>query len=226
MRDRLFRFIARLTCRHPWKIAVLSLALFAAAAGFASTIVPKLTWLDLLPEDAPSVVEFSKILDHYGSSETIIAAVEGDDRQELVNFAETFKSRIIDMKDSEGNRLIKHVHFREDADFVRRHGLMLVKAGDLDRMLSSGMFDAPGVLHAVDSYNRDFKRQYVDEGGESLQKKENDASAAVKTMRHLPSSLRWFLENADRPDGELRPVIEADAEKFVTGDTLFLSDDG
>ncbi len=226
MRDRLFQFIARLTSRHPWKIILLSLVIFAAAAGFASTIVPKLTWLDLLPEDAPSVVEFSRILDHYGSSETIIAAIEGDDGKELVDFAETFKSRIVDMKDSEGNRLIKHVHFKEDADYVRRHGLMLVKAKDLERMLSSGMFDSSGLLHAVDAYNRDFKSEYVDEGGESLQKKENDASAAIKTMWHLPSSLRWFLENADRPDGELRPVIEAEAEKFVTGDTLFLSDDG
>jgi predicted RND superfamily exporter protein len=226
MRGRLFRFIAGLTCRHPWKIIILSLVVFAAAAGFASTIVPKLTWLDLLPEDAPSVKEFSRILDQYGSSETIIAAIEGDDRRELVDFAESFKSRIIDMKDSEGDRLIKHVHFREDADFIRRHGLMLVKAKDLERMLSSGMFDAPGLGHAVDSYNRDFKREYVDEGGESLQKKENDASAAVRTMWHLPSALRRFLENADRPDEELRPVVEAGAEKFVTGDTLFLSDDG
>ena len=101
MRDRLFQFVARLTSMHPWKIIILSLVIFAAAAGFASTIVPKLTWLDLLPEDAPSVVEFSRILDHYGSSETIIAAIEGDDRKELVDFAESFKSRIIDMKDSD-----------------------------------------------------------------------------------------------------------------------------
>lgn len=226
MRDKFFSFLASISTKHPWKIVIISIVVFVAAAGFSSTIVPKLTWLDLLPEDAPSVREFSKILEQYGSSETIVISLEGDSRDELISCAEAFKARAGDLKDAEGNRLIKYIHYKEDLDFIRKHGLMLVKEKDLRRMLDGGMFDAAGLLHAVDSYNRDFKRRYVDEGGESLQKKENDASTAIKTMWRLPKTLRWFLENSDRPDVELKPVIEEEAEKFLTGEDHYFSDDG
>ena len=225
MRDRFFNFLSWITTKHPWKIIIASFIVFAAAVGFASTIKPKLSWLDLLPPDAPSVIEFDKILKLYGSSDTIVVSIEGDDPDDLAAFAEKFTEKTLMLADAEGNKLVKYVNYGEDLDFIRNHGLMLVKEKDLERMRGSGMFDAPGILHAVDTSNRDFKKEYVEEGGESLQKKENDAARAIDTMWHLPKTLRWFLENSDRPDDELRPVVEQGAEKYLVGEHRQFSDD-
>ena len=225
MRDKFFTFLSRITTKHPWKIIIASLIVFVAAVCFASTIKPKLSWLDLLPPDAPSVIEFDKILNLYGSSDTIVVSIEGDDPDDLAAFAEKFAEKALKLADAEGNKLVKYVNYAEDLDFIRNHGLMLVKEKDLERMRGSGMFDAPGILHAVDTSNRDFKKEYVEEGGESLQKKENDAARAIDTMWYLPKTLRWFLENSDRPDHELRPVVEQGAEKYLVGEHRQFSDD-
>ncbi|MFH1438869.1 MAG: MMPL family transporter, partial [Pseudomonadota bacterium] len=225
MRDRFFNFLSWITTKHPWKIIIVSLCLFAAAVGFASTIKPKLSWLDLLPPDAPSVIEFEKILKLYGSSDTIVVSIEGDDPGDLAAFAGEFAEKAEKLTDADGKKLVKYVNYGEDIDFIRNHGLMLVREKDLERMQGSGMFDASGILHAVDTQNRDFKKEYVEEGGESLQKKENDAARAIDTMWYLPKTLRWFLENSDRPDDELRPVVEQGAEQYLVGEHRQFSDD-
>jgi len=51
--DRIFAAIARTTCRHPWRIVLLSSAILAMAAYFASSVRLSHSSLTWFPEDAP-----------------------------------------------------------------------------------------------------------------------------------------------------------------------------
>ncbi|MBW2263664.1 MAG: MMPL family transporter [Deltaproteobacteria bacterium] len=225
MRERFFAWLARVATRRPWTVLLISLIVFIVGAGFATLAEPKLSWMDLLPQDEPKVMEFSEILDTFGSTEVTLASIEGPDPEELVEFATEFEKQVMALEDEQGEKLIQRVTWREDVDFVLDHGLMLAKARDLERMAESGMWDAPGLLPLVDAQNRDFKKEYVDDAGDSLEKKEGDAARAIDTMWWLPRSLRWFLENQDRTDDELEPVLRQNARRSVIGDERYFSDD-
>lgn len=225
MRERFFNWLAAVATRRPWIVLLASLVVFLVGAGFASMAEPKLTWMDLLPQDEPKVMEFAKILDEFGSTEVMIASIEGPDPDELVTFATAFEQRVGALEGKGGERLVRRVTWKEDVDFMLDHGLMLVKEKDLERMVDSGMWDVPGLLSVVEAQNRDFKKEYIEETDESLEKKESDAARAIDTMWFLPRTLRWFLENQDRPEAQMEAPVAQGARRFVTGDERYFSDD-
>lgn len=225
MRDRIFEWLARLATRRPWIVLAVALGVFVVGAGLNTLLEPRLSWMDLLPQDEPKVREFSKIADEFGSTEVMIVSVEGPDPDELVSFAGEFEKRVEGLIDEQGDPLIERVTYQEDVDFYLDHGLMLVEADDLERMSDSGIWDAPGLVPMVQAYNDDFKREYVDDSDDSLVTKESEATRAIDTMWFLPRTLEWFIDNESRPDDELRPVVQQGARRFVTGDERYFSDD-
>jgi predicted RND superfamily exporter protein len=225
MRDRFFGWLARVATLRPWSVLGVSLLVFAAGGGLATLAEPRLSWMDLLPQDEPKVVEFAKILDEFGSTEVMIASVEGPDPDELVSFATELEKRVMAIEGEDGERLVSRFTWKEDVDFMLDHGLMLVEADDLERMNESGIWDSPGLLPVVEAQNSDFQKEYVEDAQESLEKKEGEAVRAIDTMWWLPRTLLWFVENRARPDDELRPVVEEGARRFVIGEERYFSDD-
>jgi len=225
MRERFFNWWASVSAQRPWTVLLVALVVFVVGAGLASTVTPKLTWMDLLPQDEPSVTEFERITKDFGSFEVILVSIEGPDPDELVAFAEEYAKRVMEIRDAEGTPLVKRATYSEDLDFFEHHGLMLVKAKELEQMLDSGLVDDPGLASVVESYNRMFQSEYVEEGDESLESKESDAVRSIDSMWFLPRTLRWFLEHRDLPEAELRDGIEEGARKFATGEERYFSDD-
>ena len=225
MRDRFFDWLARVATRRPWTVLAVALVVFLVGAGLATLAELRLTWMDLLPQDEPKVVEMTRILDEFGSTEVTIASIEGPDEDELVRFATEFEKQVMALEGDGAEPLISRVTWREDVDFIQDHALMLVEARDLERMAGSGVWDAPGLLPILDAQNRDFKKEYVEDTEESLEKKESEAARAIDTMWWLPRSLRWFIENRERSDDELGPVLAGHARRSVIGDERYFSDD-
>jgi predicted RND superfamily exporter protein len=225
MRARFFDWWASVSARRPWTVLLVALLVFVVGAGLASTITPKLTWMDLLPRDEPVVVEFERILEEFGSFEVILVSVEGPDPEELVEFAEKYAERVVEIQAADGTPLVTRATYGEDLEFMLEHGLMLVKADELGRMLDSGLMDEPGLASVVESYNRMFKSEYVEEGDESLESKESDAARAIDSMWFLPRTLRWFLENQHLSDAELDAGVAEGAHKFAVGEDRYFSDD-
>ncbi len=130
MRERLFDWIASISVRRPWAVLGAALLVFLVGAGLASTLVPKLSWMDLLPQDEPKVQEFAEVLHEYGNSEIILVSLEGPDPEELLSFAEKYEQRLLAMKSAEGKALIQRVTYGEELAFMLDHGLMLIDADE------------------------------------------------------------------------------------------------
>ncbi len=227
MRERFFDWLAAGSARHPWRFLAAALLVFLVGAGLSATIVPKLSWMDLLPQDEPKVQEFSKVLDEYGNSEIVLASLEGPDPDELLAFAEKLEQRLMEMTTADGKPLIKRVTYGEELDFMLEHGLMLAEADDLDTMLDNGQFDEPGLAAMVAGYNRMFEQEYVDEGDgdESPEAQEGAAVRAIDSMWALPSALRWYLEHPELDATIAKAEIEDAVHRFTLGEEHYFSDD-
>jgi len=227
MRERFFDWLAHHSANHPWRFLIAAFVLFLCSAGATTLLVPKLTFMDLLPADEPQVAEYIEILENYGNTEVVLVSLEGPDPDELLEFAAKFEERVLALTTAEGEPFFERVIYRGDVDFMMDHGLMLVEADDLDQMLDNGLLDDPGLASVVGGYNRMFKAEYVDDDGgdESLESQERGAVRMIDSMWALPSTLRWHLENPELPAGERRAGIEDAAHRFTIGDEHFFSDD-
>jgi predicted RND superfamily exporter protein len=225
MRERFFDWLAGISVRRPWTVLGVALLVFLIGAGLASTLVPKLSWMDLLPQDEPKVQEFAEVLEEYGNSEIIMVSLEGPDPEELLSFAAKYEERLLAMRSAEGEQLISRVSYGEELGFMLDHGLMLAEADDLDQMLDNGLLDEPGLAAVVAGYNRMFKAEYVDEGDESPEAQEAGAVRAIDSMWALPQALRWFLEHPDASPEQARAEIEEAVQRFTIGEAHYFSDD-
>ena len=227
MRERLFDWLARNSANHPWRFLIAVFLLFLGSAGATTLLVPKLTFMDLLPADEPKVQEYIEILENYGNTEVVLVSLEGPDPDELLEFAGKFEERVLALTTAEGEPFFQRVVYREDIEFMMDHALMLAEADDLDQMLDNGLLDEPGLASVVGGYNRMFKSEYVDDDGgdESLESQERGAVRMIDSMWALPTALRWHLEHPDLPDEQRRAGIERAAHRFAVGDEHYFSDD-
>ncbi len=228
MRERFFDWLAHHSANRPWWFMLAALVLFIASIGATTLLVPKLTFMDLLPADEPKVAEYTEILDNYGNTEIVLVSIEGPDPDELLEFAGKFEERVLTLTTAEGEPFFERVLYRQDIDFMLDHALMLAEADDLDQMMDNGLLDEPGLASVVGGYNRMFKSEYVDDDGdddESLESQERGAVRMIDSMWALPSALRWHLENPDVPEGERRAEIEEAVNRFTVGEANLFSDD-
>ena len=225
MRERFFDWLAGISIERPWSVLGVALIVFLIGAGLASTLVPKLTWMDLLPQDEPKVQEFTEILEDYGNSEIILVSLEGPDPDELLAFAQQYEQRLLAMTSAEGKPLIERVTYGEELDFMLDHGLMLAEADDLDQMLDNGLLDEPGLAAVVAGYNRMFEAEYVDEGDDSPEAQEAGAVRAIDSMWALPQALRWFLEHPDADPTAAQAAVKDAVQHFAIGEEHYFSDD-
>ena len=227
MRDRFFDWLASSSTNHPWRYMLVAFLVFLGSVGATTLLVPKLTFMDLLPGDEPQVAEYIEILEAYGNTEVVLVSLEGPDPDELIEFAGKFEERVLALTTAEGEPFFERVLYREDIEFLTDHALMLSEADDLDQILDNGLLDEPGLASVVGGYNRMFKSEYVDDDGsdESLESQERGAVRMIDSMWALPSALRWHLEHPEATEDEQRVEIEEAVQRFTVGDAYLFSDD-
>ncbi len=227
MRDRFFDWLASSSTNHPWRYMLVAFLVFLGSVGATTLLVPKLTFMDLLPADEPQVAEYIEILEAYGNTEVVLVSLEGPDPDELLEFAGKFEENVLALTTAEGEPFFERVFYREDIEFMTDHALMLVEADDLDQMLDNGLLDEPGLASVVSGYNRMFKAEYVDDDGsdESLESQERGAVRMIDSMWALPQALRWHLEHPEATEEERRVEIEEAVQRFTVGDAHLFSDD-
>jgi len=130
--------------------------------------------------------------------------------QEKIN---EYQSRI-------NKKLIRRVDYKAEVDFLRNHGLMLIKEDDLKNMKE--IFTDPNLSGLIYNINNAMEKEYVgQEESMSTREKEDQAFMFLDGIQNLVELLKKYAQNQDVPEDEIYKA----ADKILLGEPYFLSYD-
>jgi predicted RND superfamily exporter protein len=224
MRERLYDTLAGLTFRRPWIVFTAALLVSVAGGALSESLKMETRVLDLLPEDDPASTEYNDIIQQYSSASQIIVGIEGEDRQQMIAFAETLEKRIGEVQYENGrgekHPFIKRITIRLDEEFITEHGLMLAKQSDLENF--DELFQKLELAPLLAAYNDFFEREYVEDTGSVTEREKEDN--AINGLKNL---LAWLqgVEKAAAGGEQLQVQAERAADLLSVGEPYFFSDD-
>ncbi len=197
----------------PWWILAGTLVVTLFFVWQATNLALALTWLDMMPQKDPVVIEYQRLIKLFGTTDMIIAAVEAPSEEQVKALARETAERF-----ARHDQWVKRVDYTVDTAFIRQHGLMLVKTKDLRRMKKT--LANPNLLAWLTALNEDFEREYIEDSG-NLRKQENQAA----TQLH---ALGVFVDTMGRLSPEeavTRDHIDAMVDSLTIGEEYYLSTD-
>ncbi len=224
MRERFLKAIARQAALHPWKILAAALIITTVAAVMSLRLEVSLRWSDLMPESDPRAVEFNRVLEKYRSASAIMVLFRGDERR-IKAFADEAAPAVAAIQgtyDGKRERLIKRVMYKEDDDFIRDHGLMLMKSRDLENV--EDLFrdvNLPGLLTHI---NDNLEKTYIYTGDEGKLSRREESDNALRYLDGLKSWLEAIEGTLGDPYTSSDAVAKA-ADELLIGDPYMLSYD-
>ncbi len=226
MRDKFFDWLGKVTYRRYWLIILISLLTTIILGTFAEKIRMEVTWMSLLPQDSPSVKSFQKILDEFGAATNIILALEGNSKEQIIQAADDIVPSLenvdIEYVNSDGENInmkaCRRVEHKYDIGFLKKHGLMLEKAINLEKnkILFTDYNLVPFVTHINDVY----ETQWVQDS-DNLTKQEKDAERGLDGMFRLFNSLADFAYGKSNDS----IIVQKGVDAMTVGDGYYLSSD-
>ena len=224
MRRRLFDLLAGLSARRPWLVVAAAALLTVAAAAAAGGLRMETRVLDLLPSDDPAALEFDDIVRHYSSASQIMVGIEGDDREEMIAFADEMKERLDEAvftgDDGEPRPYVEHARVRLDKELFERHGMMLTEARDLRNL--DGVFRDLDMGPLLAAYNDFLEMEYIEDVGAVTEREKED-----RAIDGLKGVITWLegLETVDEGEAALDQAAERAAKRLTVGETYLFSED-
>ncbi len=199
--------------KHYWLVFGIVVAVTVFLGIMSEKIRIDTTWLSMLPESEPSVIEYKKIVKHFDSASPIIIAIEGTNLNLMKKSAKELAEKFKSMPD-----IVRDVNYRFNVEFLRRHGFMLQKESVLKRFKKiASDFNLDGFFK---NFNDFFESEYIEESDEPLAKQEKDAVRFLDTLNDVLVSFRDYLKG-EKGDEVLRWA----AEQFSVGDGYIVSRD-
>ncbi|GAJ04411.1 unnamed protein product, partial [marine sediment metagenome] len=128
MREKILKNLARLHVQHPWKMLGLVVIITIIMGIFAGQLKQSMRWTDLLPTKSEKTIQYNKVINEFVTATSIIVVVEGEEER-IKAFAEAVVPKIKLVTDPEDGKLYtKRIDYKQDIDFIRENGLMLIKA--------------------------------------------------------------------------------------------------
>jgi predicted RND superfamily exporter protein len=227
MREKILKTLARMHTRHPWRMLAGVALLTIIFALLASQIKITMRWSDLLPSKDRRTVQYNEIIDEFVSATSIVVVVQGQEER-IKAYAEEAVPRIKAAVDSKDNTLfVKRVDYGLEMDFVRHHGLMLVKADDLENM--KDVYTNPNLVPLLTNINNSLEKEYVGrEESLSTREKEDGAFLFLDGIQNLITTMQQFVEDEASSDAQsVNPQdlpLEA-VDKLLFGEPYILSYD-
>ncbi|MBL7083956.1 MAG: MMPL family transporter, partial [Candidatus Aminicenantes bacterium] len=221
MREKILKSLARLHARHPLRmlifVAVLTVIFLVLTSLFFEVTM---RWSDLLPSKDRRTIQYNKIINEFVSATSIVVVVQGEEER-IKAFAEEAVPRIkasIDPKDKEP--FVKRVDYKQEIDFIRHHGLMLIKADDLKNI--KDIFKNPNIVFLLTNINNSLEKEYVGRE-ESLSTREEEDAAFI-----LLDSIENFLKKMQKyvlAESISQKEAQQAADKLLLGEPYILSYD-
>ncbi len=130
------------------------------------------------------------------------------------------KKKIASLKEKIDRPLIRRVDYKAEVDFLKNHGLMLLKEDNL-RDLKDVFYD-PNLTGLIYNLNNAMEKEYVgQEGSISTREKEDQAYVFLDGIQNL---VRLMQQHAEQKSVPNEAVFEA-VDKLLLGEPYFMSYD-
>jgi hypothetical protein len=159
MRDKILKTLAKLHAQHPWMMIGLIIIITIIMGTFAGQLKQSMRWTDLLPTKSQKTMQYNKIINEFVSATSIIVVVEGEE-DKIKDFAEAIVPEIKLVTDPKDGKLYtKRIDYKQDINFLREHGLMLIKADNLQNMKE--LYQNPNLVPLLTNINNSFEKEYI-----------------------------------------------------------------
>ncbi|NIM57771.1 MAG: MMPL family transporter [Candidatus Aminicenantes bacterium] len=227
MREKILKNLAKFHANHPWRMLVIVVVLTIIFLGLASRLKVTMRWSDLLPSKDRRTISFNKIINEFVSATSIVVVVQG--KEELIkSFAEEAVPKIkltVDPKDYKP--FVRRVDYKQEIDFIKSHGLMLIRADDLKNM--KDVYKNPNLAPLLENINNSIEKEYVGrEESLSTREKEDGAFVFLDGIQNLIDTIQRYVQE-DLPEKSLaqdhnNPAQQA-VDKILFGEPYILSYD-
>jgi predicted RND superfamily exporter protein len=221
MREKLLVKLAHMHAARPWRMLLIVLLLTVFFASFATQLSVTMRWSDLLPSGDQRTIQFNKIIDEFVSATSLVVVAQGDEDR-IKAFADALAPRILALRDPDdsGKKLFKRVDYKAEIDFLKNHGLMLIKEDDLENL--KDVYTDPNLDGLLFNLNNAMEKEYVGkEESISTREKEDEAVYFLDGIQALVRALEEVAQGNDFSKEDIQKV----ADKFLIGEPYFLSYD-
>lgn len=215
--------LAGLHASHPGRMLLFVLLLTVLFGWFAEHLKVTMRWSDLLPSHDRRTIQFNKIIDEFASATSLVVVVQGEEKR-IKEFADALAPRILETsytrKDDSQLQLYRRVDYKTELEFLKEHGLMLLKEDDLKNLQE--IFTDPNLTGLLVNLNNAMEKEYVgQEESISTREKEDQAVMFLDGIQDLVEKLQQAAQNQNPSELEIREV----ADKLLFGEPFFLSYD-
>jgi len=220
MREKILIRLAHWHSSYPWRMLIIIIILTLLFGWLFSHLRQTMRWSDLLPAKDIRTIEFNKIIEEFVAATSIVVVAEGkEDRIKL--FAEQAVPKILAARDPKDNQLCaQRVDYKQEVNFIRNHGLMLIKADDLKNI--KDIFKDPRLLPLLTNINNSFEKEYIQrEESISTREREDQAVIFLHGIQEWVETIKeYVLEGSISKETPLRAV-----DNLVLGEPYLLSYD-
>jgi len=220
MRDRLLTKLATFEAKKPWLMLGIVIFITIALGYFTQFLSVTMRWSDLLPEKDPRTVQFDNIIKEFSTSSSLVVVVQGEEKQ-MKAFANKLAPQLEALIDSTDNeKLYQRVDYKQEIDFIRQHGLMLVKNEDLDNVKE--IYYNPNLPGLFENINNSMEKEYIGrEESISTREKEDGAVAFLDGLDALTGLVTEQIDTNAASDSSIAATID----NFLYGDPYIISYD-
>jgi len=227
MREKILKGLAKLHAHHPWRMLVIVAVLTIIFLALASQLKITMRWSDLLPSKDRRTISFNKIINEFVSATSIVVVAQGEEER-IKAFAEEVVPKIkltVDPKDKKP--FIRRVDYKQEIEFIKNNGLMLIKADDLENM--KDVYKNPNLVPLLENISNSLEKEYVS-SGESLstREKEDGAFIFLDGIQNLINTMQRCVQE-DLPAKSLghnhQNAAQQAVDKLLVGEPYILSYD-
>jgi uncharacterized protein len=153
-----------------WQTGIVLLFITLLMGWMSSQLTLSMSMTNLLPSDDPKVEAFDTIIEEFDGASTLIVVAEGEE----VNIKAFMDALVTALDVPELDEYIKTIDYKVPQDFIREHGLMLVKSKNLENQV--GIFESNNLSSLTTALNDNFEKEYT-QSDEKLSSKEQETQA-------------------------------------------------
>jgi len=227
MREKILKSLAKIHTHHPWRMLVIVAVLTIIFLALASNLKITMRWSDLLPSKDRRTISFNKIINEFVSATSIVVVIQGEEER-IKAFAEDVVPKIMLTADPKDKKpFIRRIDYKQEIEFIKNHGLMLIKADDLENM--KDVYKNPNLVPLLENINNSLEKEYVSrEESLSTREKEEGAFIFLDGIQNLINIMQRYVEEgllAESLVQNHQNAAQQAVDKFLVGEPYILSYD-